>query len=61
MSFRMINFSTESGSREKMIITEELDAPAGDFCPPGFTVDSDITYNQNLPIGFPLGYEWDRL
>ena len=57
---RVIIQSTENGSRESVIFTDDFDLPIDDFVIPGFTVDCDKVIEDNLPDGFPKDYNLER-
>jgi len=45
---------------EQLAITDDIEAPAKDFCPPGYRVESDTVHEMDLPSSFPLNNEWIR-
>lgn len=51
---RIIICSTEDGSKEDVIFTQEFDTPASDYCRPGLTIDCDEVKELDLPSAFPL-------
>jgi hypothetical protein len=53
---RCIHFSSNDGSKEGVIFTEDFEEKTEDFIPPGCTLDGeteDIKLHQ-LPSSFPL-------
>lgn len=54
---RCILFSNENGSKEGVIFTDDMDAPATDFIPPDCTLSGETELHENdLPTAFPLNY-----
>ena len=56
MATRIIHFSNENGSREGVFITDDLKTSAEDFVPFGTDLQSDETYEEEMPSGFPINY-----
>ena len=57
---RVIISTTPDGNKEIVYFTDELKAPAEEFLRPGFELDSDTEIPDNLPPGFPIGYDLVR-
>lgn len=52
---RCIVASSESGEREEVYFTEDMDSPADDFFfMDEMTIDSDTVLNVDFPSSFPL-------
>ena len=59
--FRIIYSSNDSGSKECVILTIDMEADADDFVPPGTTLSEDVRIDADIPYGLPLEYElWKR-
>lgn len=52
---RCILFSNDSGSKEGVYFTEDMEIPAEEFCPPDCTISgtSELS-DSDLPSCFPL-------
>ncbi len=46
---------------ERLSITGDLEAPAQDFCSPGYVIESDTTHEMDLPEGFPINNDFARI
>jgi len=58
--FRILHFSTPMGSRENVVITQDMDVDANDFCPPNMTLDSDLkceVLSGGVIDGLPCDYD----
>lgn len=54
---RCILFSSENGSKEGVIFTEDMDTITEDFIPFGCTLDAESEFPLSyLPASFPLDY-----
>ena len=40
--------------QEQVYFTQDLDSPATDFTPPGWTIESDTKHDIDLPSSFPF-------
>lgn len=62
--FRIIHSSSNTGDRECVMLTTDLDADANDFIPPGLTLSQDVTVESSdgsgIPYGLPFEYELHR-
>lgn len=61
--FRILHFSTPMGSKETIVITQDMDVDADDFCPPGQTLDHDLHCETTMGgdvDGLPLDWELYR-
>ncbi len=56
MATRIIHFSNENGSREGVLITDNLETSVEDLIPLGTDFQSDETYEEEMPSAFPLNY-----
>ncbi len=53
---RVIIQSSKNGNKEQVIFTDKLEANIEKFKVSGLDVDSDDIIDNNLPDGFPTGY-----
>jgi hypothetical protein len=57
---RVIVQSSEDGADERVLFTDEFDAPIKKFMVPGLTLDIDKIIKMEIPSGFPLYYMLQR-
>jgi hypothetical protein len=57
---RCIVYSNESGSREGVYFTEDIDLDARDCIPSDCTIDHDFMISDIFPSSFPFDYNLER-
>ena len=61
MKVRMILSSSEGGNDERVMFTDDIDAPVTDLVAYGLTADDDRVIEIDLPSGFPMNYDLKRM